>query len=88
MFGFFDSFAAIKRIFQRNIDRLLKQELKASADRKLNVYPDWCAAVNVGVSIKRKSYVYGSFAYCALSNERIINILFDYRKYRKKRNWI
>lgn len=41
---------------------------------------DLSTAVNVAVAMKRKTYLYGSYAYGAPPDNGIINIFFDYRK--------
>lgn len=77
----FDLFAGIKKIFAQNIDYIVKQELESSAAKIMFARRDLSVAVNVGVALKRKVYLYGSFAYGAPCDKGIINIFFDYGKY-------
>lgn len=66
------------KIFSRNVDHIVKQELDLSATRIAIARRDLSAAVTLGVGIKRKVYLYGSYAYGAPADKGIINIFFDY----------
>lgn len=74
------SLTAIEKIFARNVDSVVKQELTLSATNIAIARRDLSTAVNVAVALKREAYLYGSYAYGAPPNNGAINIFFDYGK--------
>lgn len=64
------------------MDSVVKQELTLSATNIAIARRDLSTAVNVAVALKRKAYLYGSYAYGAPPDKGAINIFFDYGKLR------
>lgn len=79
-----NSFAVIKKIFARNVENVIKQEAEVSMTKIMMAHRDLDAAVTVAVALKRKAYLYGSFAYGAPPDKGIINIFFDYGKLQQE----
>lgn len=74
------SLTVVEKIFVRDVDDVIRMEMSLMRLNITLANQDLSAVVNVAVALKRKAYLYGSYAYGAPPDNRIVNILFDFSK--------